>query len=56
MRTIIHRREILYYGLLVIGYYCVLYTIDVVCVWLVFVYHYGRTAVAEYNQLINDYN
>ena len=38
MRTIIHRRELLYYGLLVIGYYCVLYTIVVVCVLLVFVY------------------
>ena len=48
MRTIIHRRGLLYYGLLVIGYYCVLYTIVVVCVLLVFVYHYRRTALAEY--------
>ena len=38
MRTIIHRRGLLYYGLLVIGYYCVLYTIVVVCVLLVFLY------------------
>ena len=38
MRTIIHRREFLYYGLLVIGYYCVLYTIVVVCVLFVFVH------------------
>ena len=49
MRTIIHRRGLLYYGLLVIGYCCVLYTIVVECVLLVFfVYHYGRTALAEY--------
>ena len=53
-----HRRGLLYYGLLVINYYCVLYTIVVVCVLLVFVYHYGRTALAEYcdYELINDYN
>ena len=34
MRTIIHTRGLLYYGLLVIGYYCVLYTKVVVCVLL----------------------
>ena len=47
MRTVIHRRGLLYYGLLVIGYYCVLYTIVVIYV-LLFAYHYRRTALAEY--------
>ena len=45
----IHRRELLYYGLLVIGYYCVLYNSCCVCIaCFIFVYHYGRTALAEY--------